>query len=115
MHGASSTFHCEFLGAFDRRRIYLLPLDYRNDNHWQQETTRRPQMDAIVGKPPLTQGQLHAVASVPPHTGKDFPVFSGSVAASVYLDPARFALERQRIFRRYPLPVTVSALLPEPK
>src|SRR5262245_12311206 len=82
---------------------------------WQPETTGRPQMDAVVSKPPLTEGQLNAVRSVPPHTGKDFPVFAGSVAASVYLDPERFALERARIFQSHPLPVTVSALLPEPK
>lgn len=72
-------------------------------------------MDAIVAKPPLTAGQLNAVASVPPHTGTDFPVFSGSVAANVYLDQPRFELERQRIFQSYPVPVTVSALLPKPK
>ena len=42
------------------------------------------------------------------------PPARAQVEASVYLDPARFAAEQTRIFKRLPLPLGPSALLPEP-
>ncbi|MDO9490275.1 MAG: SRPBCC family protein [Sphingomonadaceae bacterium] len=69
-------------------------------------------MDAITPVKGPTPGQL-ALARAIPHQ-KPAAMVTSKVAAAVYTSPDRFAAEQARLFRRTPLAVTVSALLPEP-
>lgn len=69
-------------------------------------------MDSVSPRRRPTAGQLalaRAVAAGQPQN----PLKTATVPASVYTDPARFALERGRLFKRLPVAVAVSALLPE--
>jgi phenylpropionate dioxygenase-like ring-hydroxylating dioxygenase large terminal subunit len=69
-------------------------------------------MDAITPVKGPTPGQL-ALARAIPHQ-KPAAMVTSTVAASVYTSPERFAAEQAKLFRRTPLAVAVSALLPEP-
>lgn len=69
-------------------------------------------MDAITPIKGPTPGQL-ALARAIPHR-KPAAMATSTVPARVYTSPERFAEEQARIFRRRPLAVAVSALLPEP-
>jgi phenylpropionate dioxygenase-like ring-hydroxylating dioxygenase large terminal subunit len=69
-------------------------------------------MDAITPLKGPTPGQLALARAIPHH--KAPPMVTSTVAASVYTSPERFAAEQARIFRRRPLAIAVSALLPEP-
>ncbi|HEY4545285.1 MAG TPA: SRPBCC family protein [Pedomonas sp.] len=60
-----------------------------------------------------TEGQL-ALARVIARHQEDIPPRLHTVAASSYLDPERFGREQERLFRRLPLPLAPSALLPRP-
>lgn len=69
-------------------------------------------MDAITPIKGPTSGQLALARAIPHH--KPAAMTTSTVPAWVYTSPERFAEEQARIFRRHPLAVTVSALLPEP-
>lgn len=69
-------------------------------------------MDAITPMKGPTPGQLALARAIPHHHAPAMTV--SKVPASVYTSPERFAVEQARLFRRFPLAVTVSALLPEP-
>ena len=69
-------------------------------------------MDAITPLKGPTPGQLALARAIPHHQPP--AMTTSTVPASVYTDPARFAVEQARIFRRWPVAVAVSALLPEP-
>lgn len=69
-------------------------------------------MDAITPLKGPTPGQLALARAI---TTQAAPAMvTSTVAASVYTSPARFAEEQARLFRRVPLAVAVSALLPDP-
>lgn len=69
-------------------------------------------MDAITRLKGPTPGQLALARAIPHHQAP--AMTTSKVPASVYTSSERFAAEQARLFRRYPLAVTVSALLPEP-
>ncbi len=69
-------------------------------------------MDAITPIKGPTPGQLALARAIPHHKPAEMTI--STVPASVYTSPERFAEEQARIFRRHPLAVAVSALLPEP-
>ena len=60
-----------------------------------------------------TEGQL-ALARLLTRQGDEVAPALHTVAAAVYLDPERFAQEQEGLFRKLPLPLAPSALLPEP-
>lgn len=69
-------------------------------------------MDAVSPKRRPTAGQLSLARAVAAERSQ-YPLKTATVPASVYTDPARFTLERERLFMRLPVAVAVSALLPE--
>jgi phenylpropionate dioxygenase-like ring-hydroxylating dioxygenase large terminal subunit len=69
-------------------------------------------MDMPAARRP-TEGQL-ALAARLVSAGPDAAGAVTKVAASAYTDPARFALERERLFKRLPQVIAPSALLPAP-
>lgn len=69
-------------------------------------------MDAISPSRRPTPGQL-ALARIVADGRAHRDERTSTVPASVYTDPARYALERTRLFGRLPVAVAVSALLPE--
>lgn len=60
-----------------------------------------------------TEGQL-ALARLLTQQGQEVPPALHTVPAFTYLDPSRFEQEQARLFRRLPVPLAPSALLPEP-
>jgi phenylpropionate dioxygenase-like ring-hydroxylating dioxygenase large terminal subunit len=62
----------------------------------------------------LTDSQLDAILSLPEHQDARIPTGEATNPASVYTDQAHFQLEWQKIFLRVPIPITPSAMLPEP-
>ena len=69
-------------------------------------------MDAITPLKGPTPGHLALARAIPHH--KPAQMTTSTVPASVYTSPDRHAAEQARIFRRLPVAVAVSALLPEP-
>ena len=61
----------------------------------------------------LTESQLTAIRSIPDHSNPMVPTQEDSRPYTVYTDPERFLREQASIFEQLPVPVTVSALLPE--
>jgi len=62
----------------------------------------------------LTASQVAAIRRVPAHDQVVPPSIEARRPAAMFTDPGHFALEQQRVFRRLPLPVTVSALIAAP-
>lgn len=69
-------------------------------------------MDAITPLKGPTPGQLALARAIPHHQAP--AMVTSTVAASVYTSPERYAAEQAKLFRRTPLAVAVSALLPDP-
>jgi glycine betaine catabolism A len=63
---------------------------------------------ALMRQP--TKGQVNIARKLVEHRPNDI-VGRASIDADVYVNPARFAAEREHLFRRLPLPVAPSALL----
>lgn len=63
----------------------------------------------------LSEGLVAAIRSIPPHEQAvaEAPAIDARRPASSFLDPGVFKREQERIFRRLPMAVTVSAMLPE--
>jgi phenylpropionate dioxygenase-like ring-hydroxylating dioxygenase large terminal subunit len=68
-------------------------------------------MDAITPVKGPTPGQLALARAIPHH--RPPAMVTSSVTATAYTSPSRFAEEQARIFRRRPVAVAPSALLPE--
>lgn len=69
-------------------------------------------MDALTRQRP-TEGQLNLARIIAGGEASHGETIT-TVPASVYTDPARFALEKERLFDRLPMVIAPSALLPEP-
>ena len=69
-------------------------------------------MDAITPLKGPTPGQLALARAIRHHQVP--AMVTSTVPAAVYTAPERFAAEQARLFRRFPLAVAVSALLPQP-
>jgi len=63
----------------------------------------------------LSDGLIGAIRSIPPHekAAAEAPAIDARRPASSFLDEANFKREQERIFRKLPMAVTVSAMLPE--
>jgi phenylpropionate dioxygenase-like ring-hydroxylating dioxygenase large terminal subunit len=69
---------------------------------------RHPTLDS------LSDSQIAAIHKIPSHDkAKPFAI-EASRPASIFTDQARFTAEQQRVFRKLPVPVTLSVMLPEP-
>lgn len=68
----------------------------------------------IAPPPGLTASQWKAITALRPHDEAEVPTVEASRPSSVYLSDTRFDEEIERIFKRIPLAITVSARLPEP-
>jgi phenylpropionate dioxygenase-like ring-hydroxylating dioxygenase large terminal subunit len=74
-------------------------------------------LDAVVpkaGQKPLTPGQQDALSRMPPIEESKFPTTYASMPASLYTDPEQFEKEKQAIFRRQPVLVGLTAMIPTP-
>lgn len=62
----------------------------------------------------LSSGQIAAIRSIPRHDAAKAPSVDDRRPASIFIDPARFAAERDNLLRRQPVAVSLSTMLPEP-
>ncbi|MBP7705459.1 MAG: aromatic ring-hydroxylating dioxygenase subunit alpha [Caulobacter sp.] len=63
----------------------------------------------------LSPSQIAAIRSIPPHEQAHVPAIDSRRPVSMFVDPAHYERERSSLFRRIPVPVTLSSMLPEPK
>jgi phenylpropionate dioxygenase-like ring-hydroxylating dioxygenase large terminal subunit len=69
----------------------------------------------VAGNPAgLTDSQWDAICALPPHDPNAKATDEGSRSTAVYLSEARYLAERRDLFDKVPVPVAVSALLPQP-
>ncbi|HFH3285674.1 aromatic ring-hydroxylating oxygenase subunit alpha [Pseudomonas aeruginosa] len=62
----------------------------------------------------LTASQIEDIRAIPAHDEADSPTIKASRPTSMFLDDGVLQKERERVFRRLPVAITVSAALPEP-
>ena len=62
----------------------------------------------------LSDSQVEAIRAIPPLSSFKLPVMTKRRPVDLFISRERFELEQERVFRRQPVPITVSALLPEP-
>lgn len=74
----------------------------------------RPSEKNIPVLKSLSPGQIDAIGRIPPHNDAEAPVIDERRPVSIFLDQERFELEWDKLFRAVPVPLTVSAMVPEP-
>lgn len=62
----------------------------------------------------LSASQIAAIRSIPSHDESPVRAIDASRPASIFTDPARFALEQEKVFLALPVPITMSAVIPNP-
>lgn len=62
----------------------------------------------------LTDSQRAAIDRIPAHDQAPTPALEATRSTAMFLDPDYYAREQAQVFRRLPLAITVSAMLPEP-
>lgn len=62
----------------------------------------------------LTDSQIEDIRAIPAHDEADAPTIKATRPTTLFLDEAVFQQERERVFHRLPVAITVSAMLPEP-
>ncbi|HEY0648042.1 aromatic ring-hydroxylating oxygenase subunit alpha [Phenylobacterium sp.] len=72
------------------------------------ETLARPRLATLET---LSDSQIRAIRAIPHHDQAVPPAIEASRPASIFTDPARHDLEQERVFRRLPVVVTLSARL----
>jgi nitrite reductase/ring-hydroxylating ferredoxin subunit len=77
-------------------------------------TAVRPREKNVPVLESLSASQIDAIGRIPPHASADAPVLDARRPASIFLDPARFDLEWEKVFLKLPVPLTLSALVAEP-
>lgn len=63
----------------------------------------------------LSPSQIRAIRSIPPHEQAHVPAIDSRRPVGLFVDPEHYALEQKALFRRTPVPVTLSRMLPDPK
>jgi len=71
--------------------------------------SRAPVVPTIAS---LSPSQQDAIRRIPAHDKIVYRAIEASRPASIFLDPAHFGREQERVFRKFAVPVMVSALLP---
>jgi phenylpropionate dioxygenase-like ring-hydroxylating dioxygenase large terminal subunit len=61
----------------------------------------------------LTASQIAAIRSIPPHDQTQTPTVDAHRPSTIFTDPGYFARERDGLFKRVAVPVTLSVMLPE--
>ena len=62
----------------------------------------------------LSDDQIHTIRNLPPHEDYVAPVIDERRPVSMFQSQEQYDLEQKKVFRRLPMPVTVSLMLPEP-
>lgn len=62
----------------------------------------------------LNASQVKAIRQIPPYGTQPPPVMTKHYPTANFTDPARFALEQERVFRRLAVPVMPAAMISEP-
>lgn len=62
----------------------------------------------------LSASLQSAIHSIPPHDQTHIPVIEATCPVSDFLSPDIYDLEQKRLFRKLPVPIAVSAEMPEP-
>jgi phenylpropionate dioxygenase-like ring-hydroxylating dioxygenase large terminal subunit len=62
----------------------------------------------------LSASQVAAIRKILPHDEARQVAIEAHRPAAIFTDPARYALEQDKVFRRLPVPVTLSAMLDKP-
>ena len=62
----------------------------------------------------LSASQIDAIRSIPAHEDNRIPSILESRPISIFIGQERFDLEQEKIFRAYPVPMTLSARVAEP-
>ncbi|WP_422059646.1 aromatic ring-hydroxylating oxygenase subunit alpha [Sphingopyxis sp.] len=62
----------------------------------------------------LSADQIATIKAIPPHVDDEIKAISDSRPLSFFLGEDQFKLEQEKVFRRLPVPMAVSALLPNP-
>lgn len=63
----------------------------------------------------LTDSQIESIESIPEHDSWVWPTAENRFPAAHYTDEGHYQTERRALIRKVPLPITVSAMLPDPK
>ncbi len=59
----------------------------------------------------LSQSQIEAIRKIPPHDEAGIPKLDAQRSVDIFTGQERFDLEQKKIFRRMPVPITMSTLL----
>jgi phenylpropionate dioxygenase-like ring-hydroxylating dioxygenase large terminal subunit len=78
------------------------------------KTEAAPPARKVATLEALSPSQIAAIRAIPEFNTVPPPVATETRPVSIFLDPAQYALEQERVFRRLAVPVTLSAALPEP-
>ena len=76
--------------------------------------TQSPPRPKLPTLDTLSESQIEAIRSIRSHEEAAPKAIEASRPASIFTDEARFALEQRSLFRRLPVPVTLSSRLPGP-
>ena len=79
--------------------------------HTAGATTPKPRVQVLDS---LNSSQVAAIRQIPPYGTQPPPVMTKHYPVANFTDPARFALEQKRVFRRLAVPVMPSAMVPLP-
>lgn len=63
----------------------------------------------------LSPSQIRAIRSIPPHEQAHAPAIDSRRPVGIFVDPEHYRREQSALFRRVPVPVSLSSMLPEPK
>lgn len=77
-------------------------------------TPVRPQDRVVPTLESLSESQIAAIRAIPSHDESEIRAIEASRPASIFTDPARFALEQDTVFQALPVPITMSAVIPKP-
>lgn len=78
------------------------------------ETLRSPKLAQTQTINDLSDSQIAAIRKIPPHNAAKPKAIDARRPASIFLSEERYALEQANVFRKFAVPVTVSALLGQP-
>lgn len=93
-----------------------MPLQYRLGMFNTQEVNNMNDQPKIKfhSLDDLTPSQVSAIRKIPAHDQVQFPAIRSTRSTAMFTSDDYFQRERQKLFHRLPVAITVSAMLPEP-